>query len=593
MAMAFAYSSPAHGASEEDLLQRLSAAAPTVADVLRTDAALKAALARDEFVAALAQITRLAESNAPDCRQAMRIIGDTVPRMKASVDDIAIDGRPDEWTHIIPAPATTRWRSETRDRAREVWKHGVAAVVRDDCLYLLAGLEDVGYFTKPYNRIDITIDCLADPAWDTVVAIEHTDGNWTGTAHFYARDGRKPPPVPVRIRRAALKTVAEFAIDVEPFAPPHIAKPIWSINVRCHTRDGKQTFQPKTRDLSIYNETARPGVAAGPYVTNLLFLAADVGLRKADRTAAAIAIMSAIIRDTSNEEVCRRLRQDNAKLLRFARETSKWQHQRKCDHRLDDYPLEAQLAWANRLNWLGLRYLSWHQRRFVPNDMENYTWSFITPETLRELRQIAEDEGLIAGTIVETAKRIDIWVTDHMSRRTMEEEKVKHAKERGDDPAKASPAGCFRGKPVTEVFARNTAAYLRVLRAVGHFYGGCPDQAWVCQDMLRAVGIAPIAFGVKSARERRVGHCWAGHYDPTDRYWRSYQPGRTRRHWWYFNVDRIAVYPYAATARRAGTQRAWDLLPHEIMGVGVRRHAQRGIPTARVREWMLLPCFAR
>jgi hypothetical protein len=315
---------------------------------------------------------------------------------------------------------------------------------------------------------------------------------------------------------------------------------------------------------------------------------------------------------TGDEAVREQLRQDNAALLEFARETMARQRRLKADYRLDKYPLEAQLAWANRLVWLGVKYLAWNRTRDSVNDLENYQWALVDIETLRDLSELATQEGLVDANAARMAENIDKWVSSKMVIRKWVHHLPAAIEKHKDNPALAAKlkrmyeellalresgaatTGHFKGKPVYEVFARNTRVYLALMREKGHFYGGCPDHAWFCQDMMRAVGLAPLAFSVQSSRADKTGHCWPGYYDPPRRRWGSFQSGRSGSVWWFLNIDRIAVYPYAAMACRVREERALPFplfFKREMQGRRIEDLTQKGTRTDEIRRWMLTPCF--
>ncbi len=599
--------------SEDQLLDKTARNAPTIAAVIRKDRTLKAQIGEDGFGRALAQVCLLVESPDPDCQEALRIIGDTVPRTKARVGKISINGKSGEWRKILPKPSGRAWGRETVDRAREFWAKGVAGVVRENRLYIMAGMTDQEYFDRPYNKLIVRADCIGDTRRDVQLNIVRREGRWEGVFECQGDwKHQNPKPIPITGLKVAVGKVVEFAMDIDDFAPPSVAKPIWTIYLKARTETAGKVMYPRTRNVPIFNETAEAGVAAGAYVRNLMLLAADVGLRESDRTAAAIAITAATMQATGDDAVREQLRLDNAALLEFARETMARQRRLKADYCLDQYPLEAQLAWSNRLVWLGVKYLSWNRARDSVNDLENYEWALVDIETLRDLRDLATEAGLVDASAAQTAKNIDKWVSSKMVFRYWIHHLPREINRHEDDPARvaelkrkyeellalresgAATLGYFKGEPVYEVFARNTRAYLALMREKGHFYGGCPDHTWFCQDMMRAVGLAPLAFSVHSSRVDKTGHCWAGFYDPTRGRWGSSQAGRSGSVWWLLDIDRIAIYPYAAMAQRVGGEKALPFplfYKREMQGRRIKDLTQKGIRTDKIRRWMLTPCF--
>lgn len=564
---------------------------------------------------ALAQVAAFAESKDKECREALRILSDDVSRPQATVGLITIDGRDEDWSGIIPTLESRRWPVATEDRARKVWRHGAAAVVRRDRLIAMLGLSDAGSLDWSDTRVRFRIDCAAGPEWDVDLFVWLEERQWRGQARYRDvgyRAGRTPSDV--RVLRVAVKDVLELELDTRAFAPSDVAKPIWTLYPNVRTQKGKKTYRPRTRDIPVINEDAKPGVAADVGARMLMLLAADVGLRPDDRTAAAIAITSATVFASSNAEVRRHLRRDNAEHLRFARKVVRQQRRSGTDFRLDKYPLEAQLAWANRCIWLGVKYLGWRVSRDAPGDLESYRWAYTPIDTLRELNDLVRREKLVKTEASETAATVDGWVTAHLHPRLYWGHVLEGRERYKGDPqrrrkfdtayerikplrdAGKTRVGTFKGRDVHQVFARNTEIYLRLIGEHGCFYGGCPDEAWLSQDMLRAAGLAPLAFYAGTTHPDRIGHCWAGYFNPVSRRWRSAQVGRSDEHPWILNMDRIAVYPYAATAARAdGTQ---DRLPYpqfmrrRMIGRDVARMTQKGIPTAEIRAWMLAPWFS-
>lgn len=601
--------------STNKLLDLVGQESPTMAASLRRQADLRAGLGDDAYHDALAQVAAFAQSGDADCREALRILGDSVERPKAPIGAINIDGRADDWLGIIPNPQTRRWGAETEDRARHVWRHGAASVVRNGQLIAMLGLDNPRSFDWSDSRIRIEIDCAAGPEWDVEVYVSRENDQWHGQARY--RDGgcaAGREPNEVRVLNIAAHDVIELTLDTSTFAPPAVAKPIWTLYVNVRTHDSGKTFYPRTRDIPVFNEDAVPGVAADAGTCMLMLLSADAGLAPDDRTAVAIAITSATIFATSDIEVQRQLRKDNAEQLRFARDLTALQRRANTSCCLDQYPLEAQLAWANRCIWLGVRYLGWHVSRDKPADLECYRWAYLPIDTLRSLNELALHENLIHRDAAETAGAIDHWVTAHLKRRMYWGHVLEGLERYTNDPerrgvfdeayAEIKPlrdsgqtrVGAFKGQEIHQVFARNTETYLRLISEHGCFYGGCPDEAWVGQDLLRAVGMAPLAFHVEVTNPDQTGHCWAGYFNPATGRWHSAQVGRSDDNEWVLGIDRIAVYPYAAMAARADASA--DNLPYpqfmrkRLVGKDVEVLTQGGIPTTKIRTWMLTPWVA-
>jgi hypothetical protein len=598
---------------DQKSLKYIEDKAPTIHAALVQNPQLRTDLGDKAYASALEQLAQLCRTHDSDCKDALQIIGDAAPRLRAQVNTLRIDGRGDEWRDAVPTPGGRRWRSPTEDRARDVWRNGVAAIVRDRRLNLLLGLEDTAYFDRPYNELRLRVDCAGGPEWDIRLSLSRRQDQWRGRCEFLSKDGSADRrPIDLSDIRFAARDVVEVSLDVTPFAPPKTAKPVWTMFLQVRTEENNKVYYPRTLSMPVINESAIPGVEAMPYVRSLMYLAADVGLGPDDRTACAIAIAAATIDATSDQQVRDRLRQDNARLLEFSRKVVEWQCGHHANYRLDQYPLEAQIAWANRCIWLGVRYLSWNHTRDAPGNMENYRWAYTDLDTLEALRALAIEQGLITHDATETARRIDGWVAGKLQRRPWIDH-VEHDIIRAkDDPQRAGElrdllqelrdmrdsgeitVGHFDGEPVYEIFARNTATYLRLIQKNGYFWGRCLDEAWIGQDMLRAAGIAPLALSVQPSRGEQTGHHWAGFFNPVTGKWHSAQLGRSGKTWWWLQIDRVAVFPSAAMANRAYDEGPLPFplfFKEEIQGKRVGLMTQSGIASEQIRRWILTPSW--
>jgi hypothetical protein len=341
-------------------------------------------------------------------------------------------------------------------------------------------------------------------------------------------------------------------------------------------------------------------------------LCADAAVEESDRTAAAIAIMSALTYQCSNAEVRGQLRADNAAFLALAREISQWQAEQKAPYRLKDYPLEAQLAWAFRTPRNLLFFDLDRDPKHPPNDRENYYWSSTGIDTLRDLRALAVKERLVKASLADTAKRIDGWVLLKQSY-TRSPESLERELSRTEDPKEeeqlekriataeerqknADVVGMFHGKPVSEFRLSHSATLLAQIRNRGRTIGTCSHHTFLCQDFMRALGIAPLSFGVEPSRSDKVNHTWPAYYDPQERRWRSYQAGRKGEEWWYFHVGRVPEYTYAAvtphisfTKEYLGPRPLPFIFSRELQGTQIQELAQKGIDEATIRQWLLAP----
>lgn len=615
----------AKGAPGKSSLATIARRAPTIAAAIERDDGLEAILGPEKYAQALARVARFVETSDPECRLALDIIGDTIPRTKARVDEIQLDGDDLEWRRIIPPPDAAKPPEPKRGRSRDDWPHGAAAVVREGRLYVTVGVDARGvglnapaYVTDPGNRLEIRIDCTGDRAWDVVLTIRRRDGVWRGEWRPVA--GGKQPPTAVKDLEVGVGRVVELGVDIEDFAPQDAAKPIWTIALTAYVHGDGVTRRAETAPFAVFDECAAPGVTAGPYVRSLLFLAADTALGRYECIAAAVAVSGAVALDMTSPDVHDQVRRDNAALLRFAWDTVAWQNEHDTEYRLNEYPLEALLAWADRVK------LSQNRKYFnlardpgkALNDAEHYGWFALRAETLRAMRATAEREGLVTASLGETARNIDRWI-GHVGirggalarlRRAIEQNRdhpaelaklnKQYARKRHISDSKPKVISQFLGRDVSELHVHNSAVSFEQIQKQGRWLGGCIGHTFVCQDFLRAVGIAPLHFRVCWSREEKKGHNWVAHYDPRRRVWCSNEPGRSRGHWWYFDIVRVPVFTYALQAQPLDPPRRHDPLPwplfyeRELQGREVRKLAQtEGISTTAIRMWLLAPCFHR
>jgi hypothetical protein len=600
-------------ASEAGSLAVLRQNAPAVAHAIAADSTLRSVVGAGKWPLALHRLAEFSKSPNPDYQAALRIIGDTVTRVTNPVGDINVDGDPAEWSGSIPPPDFVRPEKGT---ARDAWERGAAAVVRHDRLYLMAGLADAAqYFARPDSELRLTLDCQGDLAWDVCLSLSWRNGAWMTRQIAVGSDGREDKSLPTA--EGTVKTVAEAAIVIGGFVPVAKAKPIWTLYLEAKNQDPEaKPRYPRTKNLPVFNENAREGVAAWPYVRTFLCLCADQPLEDFELTAAAIAIMSSTLYLDGDEKVRAKLRADNAEFLELARSIDAWQAEIGAEYRLKNYPLEAQLAWAARIRHEGqpAQYLENSRTPGKKNNLENYYWVSTSVETLKKLRAVALQEGLTSASLAECSARIDKWGYAKEAT-TFDPGNYRNMAERAADPAKAEQlrekearaqelkaeadaVGSYRGKPVSAFRLKHSESMLKQIETNGRFIGSCGAHTHLCRDLMRALGIAPLEFRVLPSREQLVDHAWPGRYDPSRKVWLAHQAGRKAKDWWFFFINRAPVFSYAAEAGEFPMGRGYigprpfpAVFCRELQGFDVKKTSQTGIPTQEVREWMLTPCF--
>ncbi|MEI8247790.1 MAG: hypothetical protein WCI51_18280 [Lentisphaerota bacterium] len=585
--------------------------APAIASEIAADPTIRCTVGAEKWPQALKRLAEFSNNKNPDCQEALRIIGDTVPRVKSRIGNIQLDGKPAEWSESIPSADYVRPR---KGSAQDLWAQGAAAVVRQDRLYLMIGLANAAqYFGKPDSEVLVTIDCRDDQSWDICLSLSRQNGRWAGKQTPYGGNLEDAKPLPSV--QGSIGEVAEVSIDIRDFVPLAKAKPTWTLYLKAKSKDLKGNFKFRTQDIPVLNENAREGVASWPYLRTFLCLCADKPLEGFELTAAAIAIMSATMYLDGDDEVRRAIRQDNADFLELARSIDAWQTELKTEYRLKDYPLEAQLAWATRIRHDIGYFLERSREPGKTNKMENYKWVSVSIETLKRLKDVAVKEGLADASLYKCSERIDRWVRskqevsygvrhyekkaneavdDHVKAKLFEE-KAEHAKEL---IANADIVGYYRGKPVSAFKVKHSETQLDQILKHGFMIGSCGNHTQLSVDLMRSLGIAPLHFRVLASREEMMDHAWPGRYDPSQNLWLAYQGARGGPRWWFFFFNRPPVFTYATEAEQIPMginykgQRPFPMFfCRELQGFQVKSASQNGTPTKEIREWMLTPGF--
>ncbi|MCX7009064.1 MAG: hypothetical protein NTY53_17750, partial [Kiritimatiellaeota bacterium] len=241
------------------------------------------------------------------------------------------------------------------------------------------------------------MDCKEDQAWDVCLSLTMNHGRWVVKQTPLGGSGNTTKPI--ASAAGVLGTVAEVSLDIREFVPLTMAKPVWTLMLEVKGKGPKGKAQwLRSKELSVFNEDAKEGVAAGPYVRTFLCMCADKPVDDFGLTAAAIAIMSVTMYENSDEEVRRKLRADNAEFLELAHSIDVWQSQSGAEYRLRKYPLEAQLAWAARI-WHNFGHLETSREPGAKNNRENYYWVSTSVDTYRKLQTTAIREGLTNASL--------------------------------------------------------------------------------------------------------------------------------------------------------------------------------------------------
>jgi hypothetical protein len=607
-AQARADATAAPGAAEALAVIRQNA--PAIARAIAADRDLRGVVGPDKWPLALQRLADFTKHPNPDCKDALGIVADTVTRAKSPVSKIKLDGDPSEWSTSMPGAEFVRPERGARNK---LWAHGAAGVVRQDRLYLLVGLADgAQYFAQSVNELRVTIDCQGDQTWDVALALSMHNGAWTVKQMPVGFNGQPLKTLPEP--QGSIGSVTEIAIATSDFVSASDAKSIWTLLLEAMSTDaqGRHRYL-STAEFPIFNENAREGVAAWPYLQTFVCLCADEPLDGFELTAAAIAIMSSSTYANSDDEVRKRIRMDNAAFLEFARELDAWQTQVKTQYRLRSYPLEAQLAWATRM---GEEYgfVAKDREPGRKNDLEDYDWASTSVETLKKLKAVGIQDGLADTDLTVCCERLEEWVKTKQEVSFSPESYLESNKGETDAKKiqanndwaarakrlqdKAGIVGYRRGKPVSVFDPQDTESMLSQIDKNGRFVTTCGGHTMVTRDLMRALGIASLRFGVESSRTALGDHVWPARYDPSRNLWLSYQSGRNDRQWWYFYLRRGPVFSYAAEARRFPMFRTNQgprpfplVFCRELQGLEVKKTAQAGILTKEVREWMLAPCF--
>ena len=581
---------------------RIARSHPPIAKAIeRSWPTLGQELSAEEQQRSLNRVAQLCENPDPECQLALRIISDGMKRSQTVVQNLTVDGNPSEWSNHVPAPRSVLVDKEDPGRDPKAhWPYGAGAVVRGGWLYMFLGTSDLRLLKEPGGNIAVWVDCEGGPRWDVFLRLEERRGALSLTRQMVRAGQPLNVPEPIRGARIAVGAVVEIAARAEDVIPAERAKPIWTLTFKTNRRENNQPRSWLVGHVPALNESAQPGVGADPYVCGLIRLAADTALDDLPRTAAAIAITAAYVEEVGDGQVRTRLRRDNVEMLDLAREIVREQRSSQYAYCLADYPLEVQLAWADRLS--GWRSLDIHRGGpAVPAaSLDSYVWAAVSPGTLREFRALVKKEGLVTNTVSATAQQMIEWT------RTRIRTDVDAAQQR-------EVVGSRNGAPVreSEIHGRS-AIYVERVLSKGQCAGDCAARKSVVADFCRSAGVAILGMYRKPARQTNLPpHVWAVSYEPASRLWVAGEPGGGgfgnpgffRNQAWLLGLNRPAVYPWAKEApalplpRLPLTSEPKQCLGPscfyqiEMSGADLIRVCSSELSAVTVRSWMLEPCF--
>ncbi len=560
-----------------------------------------------ERTQALAQISALISRQDADAQDAVRLVMDRLPRPASRVEEVLVDGSGGEWWSALP-PAAEGMPSGHG----AAWPNGATAFVRGGALYVMGGCLPPTE-TGPHV-VRCHIDYMARPGFDATVVLEGDGGDWhiEWKVRRAVRSDRPP-------RAETAKVVWDSAFEARIPLPPEVAAaqtdPIWDLRIDVpHLPRGARS----SRIIPIANEDAAEGTAAEPSLSTLFMLAADRDWQGHDTLAASIAIAAAPFYAMGDDAVREELRNHSAEWFDFALETIAWQEANGTSWRLADYPLEAMLAWANRMDWSTRRQYFHQERRQggVWIDAESYQWLHVDFGVYRDFRQWMTDGGCVQNTTLETLGRAEKWLNEHGVRGGAIERledtlnnphatpnEVRRAvaqlasmEEFGDSRSRV--AGQFGRRNVREVGSHCAAVYRDSIVEHGRWLGGCVTMTGLTRAAMRSLGIASLNARAEQAGHNKKGHHWTIVFQPEERVWRGHQAGRSRDRTWHLSVMPLPIYApsmHAAGLKEVVGEHRLPYPEHIRMRMTGKEIKQlgkvEGIPTGFIRDWLLTPHF--
>jgi len=143
----------------------------------------------------------------------------------------------------------------------------------------------------------------------------------------------------------------------------------------------------------------------------LYWLACQNELKRDDTLALAVAMVNGLWVTMGNEQIRQAVHNDTNALLRFGRETSDWQRGARLRYNLEDYPLEAKVAWA----WTGSGSAKWGVPKplrdyvSIRPSTEAYELNTVSPDGLSAIREYVLSKDLEKASVLDTVDSIETF----------------------------------------------------------------------------------------------------------------------------------------------------------------------------------------
>jgi len=273
----------------------------------------------------------------------------------------------------------------------------------------------------------------------------------------------------------------------------------------------------------------------------LYWLACQNEFKKDDTLALAIAIVNGLWTSIGDDQVKVAVQRDTSLMLAFGRETSEWQISKGLSYNLEEYPLEAKIAWAwtgNVTPVFGPFGLSDNpdSQNFMKKrlPLEGYSWNTVSVDTLRKMQVMmitpeamlppleAPGQVIFSNSPVTTMHNLEYYfyfMNDRIAGPSSEH--WDYADSRWDNTSRDIS---LDGRTVKNYLIFNIdAMFNEQYLTTGKLTGGCWDEtAWI-DAWAKSIGISTTALwrvGWDSNHNfNRYNHAFNLFYDPFVNKW--------------------------------------------------------------------------